>query len=64
MIRTIVASALCDAVNGAGSWECLKRNNGQTNWLHMADKVIRELAYREHMCVAMDELEALENKRD
>lgn len=55
-VRTILASSLCDATNGAGSWECLPPSGGRESWLHRADRVIRELAHREHVIVAIDDL--------
>jgi hypothetical protein len=51
-----LASSLCDAINWPGTWERLPRD-GQTSWLHRADKVSRELAAREHVIVALDELD-------
>lgn len=53
--RTILASALCDSVNGAGSWECLPPSGGRVAWLHRADVVIHELAARSYMVIAIEE---------
>ena len=50
--RDVLASALCDAVNGAGSWESLPcASGGRVAWLHRADKVTHELAQRDHIGV-------------
>lgn len=54
--RTVLAAALCDATNGAGTWECLPPSGGREAWLHRADKVIRELAHREHLIAGFDEV--------
>lgn len=54
--RTVLATALCDAMNWPGTWERLHRE-AQTSWHHRADKVIHELAQREHVVVAIEELE-------
>lgn len=53
--RAVLASALCDAVNWPGTWEGLHRE-AQTSWRHRADKVIRELAQREHVIVPIDDI--------
>ncbi len=53
--RTVVASPLCDAMNGAGAWEKLHSTGGQSKWLHRADEVIHELARRAYMVVAIEE---------
>jgi hypothetical protein len=55
-IRTIIASAMCDATNGPGTWECLPGEN-QSKWLHRADDLIHELAGRNCRCRTIDELE-------
>lgn len=60
--RDILGASLCDAINGRGAWLRTPSDN-RTCWLHRADKVIGELAQRDWMCVAMDELEALEGDR-
>jgi hypothetical protein len=55
LTRDILASALCDAMNGPGTWEC--KSVIRNLWLHRADTLIRELAVREFIVVPMDELE-------
>lgn len=54
--RTVLAAALCDATNGAGTWECLPPSGGREAWLHRADTVIRELARRERLIAKFDEV--------
>lgn len=55
-VRTTLASSLCVATNGAGSWECLPPSGGRESWLRRADRVIRELAHREYAIVVIDDL--------
>jgi hypothetical protein len=55
LTRDILASAMYDATNGPGTWEC--ESVLRSLWLHRADTLIREVAAREHIVVPMDELE-------